>query len=147
MRECEEKFKFVHLARDSWLDLATCKLPKDAYEWSMQRSWTVTPAGALQDKKSNLTIQLTRGLDSQLSQVARPSCQSTLFGKNWLFAFHTIRLNLINHFVGFIPCQFACNSALRNPIFRWESCKGSVLESVKKCSRLCTEVGTRYWIS
>ena len=37
-----------------------------------------------------------------------------------------IRLNLINHYVGFIPCQFACNSALRNPVFRWESCKGSV---------------------
>ena len=30
------------------------------------------------------------------------------------------------HFVGFIPCQFACNSALRNPVFRWESCKSSV---------------------
>ena len=38
----------------------------------------------------------------------------------------TVRLNLINHFVGFIPCQFACNLALRNPLFRWESCKGSV---------------------
>ena len=37
-----------------------------------------------------------------------------------------VRLNLINHFVGFIPCQFACNSTLRNPIFRWESCKGIV---------------------
>ena len=37
-----------------------------------------------------------------------------------------VRLNLINHFVGFIPCQFACNSAFRSPIFRWESCKGNV---------------------
>ena len=37
-----------------------------------------------------------------------------------------LRLNLINHFVGFIPYQFACNSALRNPVFIWESCKGSV---------------------
>ena len=64
-----------------------------------------------------------------------------------LSKFFSVRLNLINHFVGFIPCQFACNSALRNPIFRWESCKGSVWESVKKCSRLCTEAGTRNWIS
>ena len=56
-------------------------------------------------------------------------------------------MNLINHFVGFIPCQFACNSTLRNPVFRWESCKGSVWESVKKCSRLCTEAGTHDWIS
>ena len=37
-----------------------------------------------------------------------------------------VRLNLINHFVGFIPCQFAYNSAFRNPVFRWDSCKGSV---------------------
>ena len=29
-----------------------------------------------------------------------------------------VRLNLINHFVGFISCQFACNSAFRNPVFR-----------------------------
>ena len=38
----------------------------------------------------------------------------------------SVRLNLINHFVGFIPYQFACNLALRNPVFRWESYKGSV---------------------
>ena len=40
------------------------------------------PAGALLDKESSLAIQLTHGLDSRLSQVARPSRQSTLFGKN-----------------------------------------------------------------
>ena len=28
-------------------------------------------------------------------------------------------------------------------MFRWESCKGSVWESVKNCSRLCKETGTR----
>ena len=33
--------------------------------------------------------------------------------------------------------------AINNPVFRWESCKGSELESVKKCSRLCKEAGTR----
>ena len=59
----------------------------------------------------------------------------------------TVRLNLINHLVGFILCQFACNSTLRNPVFRWESCKGSVWESVKKCSRMCTKAGTCDWIS
>ena len=42
------------------------------------------------------------------------------------FFIHTVRSNLINHFVSFILCQFACNSALRNPVFIWESCKGSV---------------------
>ena len=67
----------------------------------------------------------------------------------WKFelGFLFVRLNLINHFVGFIPYKFACNSALRNPVFRWKLCKGSVWESVKKCSRLCTEAGTRDWIS
>ena len=29
----------------------------------------------------------------------------------------------------------------------WESCKGSVWESVKNCSRLCKEAGTHDWIS
>ena len=77
------------LATGSRALIAACKSPKDAHEWSMQRSWTVTPVGALQDKKSNLAIQLAHGLDTRLSQVARPSRQSTLFGKNWLFAFHT----------------------------------------------------------
>ena len=59
---------------------------------------------------------------------------------------HLVRLNLINHFVGFILCQFTCNSALKNPVFRWESCKGSVWESVKKCSRMCIEAETHNWI-
>ena len=40
---------------------------------------------------------------------------------------------------------FACILAISNPIFRWESCKGSVSESVKKCSRLCKEAGTCDW--
>ena len=61
--------------------------------------------------------------------------------------FPIVRLNLINHFFGFIPCQFACNSALKNSVVRWKSCKDSVWESVKKCSRLCTKAGTRDWIS
>ena len=37
--------------------------------------------------------------------------------------------------------KFAC--ILGNLVFRWESCKGSVWESVKKCSRLCKKAGTR----
>ena len=43
--------------------------------------------------------------------------------------------------------KFACILAISNPVFRWESCKGSVWESVKNCSSLCKEVGTRGWIS
>ena len=39
------------------------------------------------NRESKLAIQLARGLDSRLSQVARPSRQSTLLWKNWLFAF------------------------------------------------------------
>ena len=62
-------------------------IPENAHEWSMQRSWTVMPTVALQDKKSRLAIQLARSLDSRLSQIARPSRQFTLLWKNWLFAF------------------------------------------------------------
>ena len=43
--------------------------------------------------------------------------------------------------------KFACNLAISNPVFRWESCKGSVWESVKKYLRLCSEAGTHGWIS
>ena len=39
------------------------------------------PAVALHDKKSRLAIQLARDLDSRLSQVARPSRQSTIMEK------------------------------------------------------------------
>ena len=43
--------------------------------------------------------------------------------------------------------KFACILAISNPIFRWESCKGSVWESVKNCLRLCKETETCGWIS
>ena len=43
--------------------------------------------------------------------------------------------------------KFACNLAISNHVFRWESCKGSMWESVKKCSRLCKSAGTRDWDS
>ena len=43
--------------------------------------------------------------------------------------------------------KFACNLAISNPVFRWESCKSSVWESVKKCSRLCKVARTRDWDS
>ena len=48
----------------------------------MQRTWTVMPAGAPQDKKSSLAILFARGLNSQLNQVMRPSLQPALFWKN-----------------------------------------------------------------
>ena len=43
--------------------------------------------------------------------------------------------------------KFACILAISNPVFRWESCKDSVWESMKKCSSLCRVAGTRDWIS
>ena len=33
--------------------------------------------------------------------------------------------------------QPSCISAISNSVFRWDSCKGSEWDSVKKCSRLC----------
>ena len=43
--------------------------------------------------------------------------------------------------------KFACILAISNFVFRWESCKGIVWESVKKCSSLCKVAGTHDWIS
>ena len=37
-----------------------------------------------------------------------------------------VRLNLINNVLALFRDKFACNTALRNLVFRWESCKGSV---------------------
>ena len=61
--------------------LATGKPPKLAHVWSMRESWRVMPAVALQDKSPRLARPLAHGLNSRLSPVARPSCQTTLFGK------------------------------------------------------------------
>ena len=67
--------------------LATGKPPKLAHVWSMQGSWRVIPVVALQDQSPRLARPLAHGLNSRLSPVARPSHQTTPFGKNWLFAF------------------------------------------------------------
>ena len=38
-----------------------------------------------------------------------------------------------------LRAKFACNLVISNPVFRWESCKGTVRENVKKCSKLYSE--------
>ena len=43
--------------------------------------------------------------------------------------------------------KFACILAISNHVFSWESCKGSVWESVKNYSSVCKEAGTHGWIS
>ena len=45
-----------------------------------------------------------------------------------------VRLNLFNHVLALFRTRFAYISAIRYPIFRWESCKGGVSESVKNSS-------------
>ena len=50
-------------------------------------------------------------------------------------------------FLALFRAKFACNLAISNPVFRWDSCKSNVWENVKKCSKLCSEAGTRDWIS
>ena len=51
---------------------------------------------------------------------------------NFVVSKDSVRLNLINHVLALFRGKFVYNTALRNPVFRWESCKGSVCESVKK---------------
>ena len=43
-----------------------------------------------------------------------------------------VRLNLFNHLLALFYTKFACNLAIRYPVFRWDSCKGSVWKSMKK---------------
>ena len=35
-----------------------------------------------------------------------------------------IRLNLFNHVLALFRTRFACNLAIRYPVFRWQLCKG-----------------------
>ena len=87
-------FKIVQRSRDSWLDLAGGLRLQAVKYWTHAkhaRSWSVMPAGALQDKKYKLAVQLPRGWNSQLSQAASPSRQPALFWKTWLFAFHSLQ--------------------------------------------------------
>ena len=37
-----------------------------------------------------------------------------------------VRLNLFNHVMALFHAKFACNLAIRYPVFRWELCKGCV---------------------
>ena len=53
------------------------------------RSWSVTLAGALQDKIGQLAVQLPRDWSSRLSQAARPNREPALFWKTWLLTFHS----------------------------------------------------------
>ena len=86
--------KIVQRSRDSRLDLAgdsrvtrSLQAAKSYTRAKHARSWSVMLAVALQDKSPKLAKPIARNLNSQLSPVARPSRQTTLFGKNWLFAF------------------------------------------------------------
>ena len=42
---------------------------------------------------------------------------------------NVVRLNLFNHVLALFCAKFACNSTIRNSVFRWELCKGCVWES------------------
>ena len=71
--------------RDSRLDLAGDLRLQAARNYSRARharSWSVTPAKALQDKIGQPAVQLPRGWNSWLSQVVRQSCEPALFWKN-----------------------------------------------------------------
>ena len=52
------------------------------------------------------------------------------------FNFVFVRLNLFNYVLVLFRAKFACNLAIRYPVFRWELCKGSVWESVKN-TQMC----------
>ena len=64
-----------------------CKPPEWCTHAKHAKSWSVTPAIALQDKGPRLARPFARDLNSWLNPIAMSSRQNTLFGKIWLFAF------------------------------------------------------------
>ena len=46
-------------------------------------------------------------------------------------------LNLSTILLALFCAKFVCISAISNPVFRWDSCKGNKWDNVKKCSRVC----------
>ena len=64
----------------------SCKLPEWCIRDKRARSWSVTPAVALQDKSPRLARPFACSLNSQLNLVERSSHQNTLFGK--IMTFH-----------------------------------------------------------
>ena len=67
---------------------------------------------------------------------------------SWAYAlFVLIRLNLFNHVLTLFRTKFAYNLAIRYFVFKWELCKGSVWESVKKSPEVCNSRESRDWIS
>ena len=96
-QECALKKGLATRSRD-WL--ATGKSLKVAHVWSMQGSWKVTTAVALQDKISSLTRQLARDSNSRLVPIARPSRQNTLFVRNL-----TLRIPYTPYYNALIPTK------------------------------------------
>ena len=58
-----------------------------------------------------------------------------------------VRLILFNNVLALFRAKFACNSVIRNPVFRWELCKGCVWENVKIWSSVCIEKHSCNWNS
>ena len=48
-----------------------------------------------------------------------------------------VKLSLFNHVLVLFHAKFACNSAIRYPVFRLELCKSYVWKSVKKLKCVC----------
>ena len=55
-------------------------------------------------------------------------------GQPGIISIFFVWLNLFNHVLALFRVKFACISAIRYPVFMWESCKGFVWESVKNLS-------------
>ena len=76
-----------------------------------------------------------------LSQASKRSTETTvsfLFKTSQSKTVRHVRLNLFNHVLALFHTKFACNSAIWYPVFRWESCKDCMWESVKN-SRVCVQ--------
>ena len=67
------------------------------------------------------------------------------------FTREIVKLNLFNYVLALFRAKFSCNSAFRNPVFRWKWYKNCVWESVKNWSSVCIKrhltIGPRDWLA
>ena len=85
--------------------------------------------------------------DWVLATVPNLHVKSRVYFKGFVTEGEIVRLNLFNYVLVLFCAKFACNLAIRYPVFRWELCKGNVWESVKKAQEVCTQEEPRDWIS
>ena len=94
--------------------------------------WQCKVMDVLVQQKLDITLEdkPERMLDKDWEKINRQACGTIrlCLAKNqkYFVLREIVRLNLFNHVLALLHAKFACNLAIRYPIFMWELCKGNV---------------------